>query len=218
MHKVLITFITVIAMARPGAAQVFERRASVDGNPNEGKCTVQVVVDGAADVEIRGGNATLRTVAGSPSGWQRFDCTGIMPNSPAHFRFQAIEGRGRAELVRSPGEGEPAVVRIEDPQPGASVYSFNIFWSPTGMGAERTEFTRAEAMQLCRDSVQDHVARQGYHDLDFRSTNTEQRPGRNEWIYGSLHGFRGGVGNSFDFSCRVDLNSGDLLSLDVTPR
>ena len=40
-------------------AQTFERKAvfTGGGKPGEGKCTIEVVVDAAADVEIRGDRA-----------------------------------------------------------------------------------------------------------------------------------------------------------------
>src|SRR5437016_10625414 len=45
-------------------AQSYQRKADIrgGGNPNQGKCTIEVVVDGAAEVEIRGDNAVLRNL------------------------------------------------------------------------------------------------------------------------------------------------------------
>ena len=79
-------FVLAVAMAiaaRAGA-QLNQRRASLrgDGNPNEGKCTIEVVVDGA------GSNARLR-----------------MPDSPYEFQVRGIDGRGRVQLIRDPRDG-----------------------------------------------------------------------------------------------------------------
>jgi hypothetical protein len=49
------------------------------------------------------------------------------PNAPG-FRFTAEEGRGRQSLVRSPRDGGPAVIRIEDHEGGAGEYRFEITW------------------------------------------------------------------------------------------
>ena len=84
------------------------------GNPDRGKCTVEVVVDGAAQVLIRGNTATLRDLNGRQPQWRRFECTAVMPPNPADFRFQGIDGRGRQSLVRDPRNGGAAVVQIED--------------------------------------------------------------------------------------------------------
>ena len=57
----------VLAAAIPlGAQQTSQRRASIvsGGGGDRGKCTAEVVVDGAADVEIRGDTGSLRTISG----------------------------------------------------------------------------------------------------------------------------------------------------------
>jgi hypothetical protein len=131
------------------AQQGFQRRAEIrgSGNPNQGKCTIEVVVDGAAEVEIRGDNAVLRNLSGQPPQWRRFECTGVMPPNPAEFRFAGVDGRGRQELVRDPRNGGTAVVRIEDRDNGAEGYTFDIMWGgnqgqddrnhPNGPGYDR---------------------------------------------------------------------------------
>jgi len=116
------------------SAQTFERRATYKfgGDPNRGKCTIEVVVDGAADVEIRGDNALLRNLSGQPPQWRRFECTGPMPANPANFRFAGVDGRGRQTLIRDPRNGGVAVVRIEDKDNGSEGYTFDVFWDGSG--------------------------------------------------------------------------------------
>jgi hypothetical protein len=41
-----------------------------------------------------------------------------MPPNPANFRFQAVDGRGRQDLIRDPRNGGVAVVQIDDRQGG----------------------------------------------------------------------------------------------------
>src|SRR5512137_419633 len=104
-------FVTAAALGLLNA-QSFERRATYKfgGDPNRGKCTVEVVVDGAAEVEIRGDSAVLRNLAGQPPQWRRFECTGPLPANPRDFRFAGVDGRGRQELVRDPRNSGAAVV------------------------------------------------------------------------------------------------------------
>jgi hypothetical protein len=111
-------------------AQALQRKASFlgGGAPGQGKCTVEVVVDTAAEVEIRGDSAILRTVAGQPAQWRRFECTGALPPNPSDFRFAGVDGRGRQQLTRDPRNGGVAVVRIEDTQGGSEGYTFDILW------------------------------------------------------------------------------------------
>ena len=111
-------------------AQAQQRQASIrgGGSPDQGKCTIEVVVDGAAEVQIQGATATLRTISGQPAQWRRFECSSAMPPNPANFRFSGVDGRGRQQLARDPGNGGVAVVRIEDPDNGSEGYTFDITW------------------------------------------------------------------------------------------
>jgi len=105
-------------------------RATITGGGGDsGKCTIEVVVDTAADVEISGDTGRLITLQGQPAQWRRFQCNGRMPRNPANFRFQGIDGRGRVELIRQPSNGGVAVVRIEDPKGGTEGYTFDLEWS-----------------------------------------------------------------------------------------
>jgi hypothetical protein len=135
-------FLTVTTLSATGvimSGQSFERRATMrGGNPDRGKCTIEVVVDGAAEVEVHGDSAVLRNLSGQPPQWRRFECTGPLPANPANFRFSGVDGRGRQTLVRDARNGGPAVVRIEDPDNGSEGYTFDLTWTggyPGGQAA-----------------------------------------------------------------------------------
>jgi hypothetical protein len=135
MQTKYLLAITGIA-ALSASAQTFERRADITGggDRDRGKCTIEVVVDGAVEIEIRGDRAVMRNLYGQPPEWRRFICNAPMPPNPAGFRFAGVDGRGRQTLVRAAGGG-PAVIRIEDPQSGREGYTFDIFWQMGGYGA-----------------------------------------------------------------------------------
>jgi hypothetical protein len=118
------------ALAGPGSAQTLSRRASLTqgGNSGRGKCTIEVVVDGTVEVEIRGDSGVLRNLGGQPPQWRRFECNSIMPANPAGFRFAGVDGRGKQELMRAPQNGAPAMIRITDPPGGSEGYTFDMFW------------------------------------------------------------------------------------------
>jgi hypothetical protein len=118
-------------MATAGLAAAQSRRASftIRGEGDRGRCTIEVVVDGVAQIEVRGDTAFLRNVSGRPAEWRRFECTGPMPANPANFRFAGVDGRGRQMLIREPRRGDAALVQIEDPQGGADRYKFDMTWS-----------------------------------------------------------------------------------------
>ena len=131
MRRQYIFLLTVGAAITTAAyAQNDRRQASITGggSANQGKCTIEVRVDGAAEVEVRGPSATLRTLSGQPAQWRRFECTSAMPTNPAGFRFAGVDGRGRQTLIRDPQNGGVAVVRIEDKDNGSEGYTFDLFW------------------------------------------------------------------------------------------
>jgi hypothetical protein len=154
-----------LAVAGLGLAQTFPRQASVrgGGNPNEGKCTIEVVVDGAAQVEIRGASAQLVNLKGQPAQWRRFECTSPMPASPNGFRFSGVDGRGRQQLVREPRNGSPAVIEIEDPDNGSEGYTFDITWgSQGGYTQDRGPQDRGQQDRGQQDRGQQDRGPQGY--------------------------------------------------------
>ena len=126
------------------ASQTYPLRATLvgGGRADGGKCTIEFVVDGAAEVEIRGDSAMLRNISGQPPEWRRFECTAMMPPNPVDFRFAGIDGRGRQTLTSDPRRGGIAVVRIEDPSGGSDRYVFEITWTSStfpsgGRGEQR---------------------------------------------------------------------------------
>jgi len=134
MKRQLLFFAVCATLTSAVHAQTYQRQASIGGggNPNQGKCTIEVVVDGAAQVEIRGTSATLRNLSGQPAQWRRFECNAPMPPNPSNFRLQGIDGRGRQTLIRDPQNGGVAVVQIEDRDNGAEGYTFDILWDARG--------------------------------------------------------------------------------------
>ncbi len=140
MQQALSILIAGMASVGVLSAQETQRRASISregARGGGGVCTVDVVVDGSATVEVRGDNAVLRDVGGAPPQFRRFDCTSPLPPNAPGFRFNEVDGRGRQELVRTPRDGGPVVVRIDDPQSGAGEYRFELSW-----GGDAGDFRR----------------------------------------------------------------------------
>src|SRR3954470_7043409 len=134
------TKVALLAMSLLAASPMWAQRstsrmsASISGGGGEGKCTIEVVVDNTADVEINGRNAIIRTLSGAPASFRRFECNQEMPNRPTNFRFEGVDGRGSQTLVGNPMNGGPAVIRIQDPRSGSEGYTFDIFWNGGGYG------------------------------------------------------------------------------------
>lgn len=226
------TLLTVAVAVTAGASLYGQpgdqRRASIRGGGGDrGKCTIEVVVDGTAEVDIRGDNATLRTLAGQPAQWRRFECSGPMPNNPGDFRFSGIDGRGRQTLVRDPRNGGAAVVRIEDSQGGSEGYTFDIEWSAGGYAPNRPDdrngrndrrgrIPAARAVQVCQEYVRrDAAQRFRAQDVVFLSTDIDNNPGRNDWVVGMLEVRRMGRRETFGFSCSVNFDTGQVRSAQI---
>src|SRR3954471_3831939 len=109
-------------MAAPAFAQQYDVRqvTMVRGDTDHGKCTIDIVVDGVVEVEVRGTEARMRTLSGNRATWRRFQCNQPFPDNPNDFRFSPQEGRGRQTLLRAPKDTRgTAIVHIEDPQGGS---------------------------------------------------------------------------------------------------
>ena len=238
MHRLLTVFAAVFVVAWPSGAQVFERRATMvgGGGPDRGKCTIEVVVDGIAEVEIRGDQGFIRNIAGQPAQWRRFQCSGPLPRNPADFRFQGIDGRGRQSLLRDPRQGGVAVVRIEDPQGGSEGYTFDLIWGGgapgpgafPGPGGDRgpdrdrapRRFTVEQAVGVCQDSVRAQTGgRFRQRRVEFLNTRIDDNPGRNDWVIGTIEVFRDRDFSEgrYQFSCSVNFDTGQVRSVQVDP-
>ena len=244
MHKTIWTVAALAVLCVPAGAQPQSRIATFRGgeSPNEGKCTIEVVVDSVAEVQVRGDNAVLRTISGQPAQWRRFECTGRMPDNPANFRFKGIDGRGRQDLVRDPRNGGAAVVRIEDRDGGTEGYTFDLIWTGgpgytgpggpppreqfpgnrDGFGGDRnrppSRVTTEQAIRVCQDDVRRRARdRFGRADIVFRGTNIDDNPGRNDWVIGTIEVLRGRRSDLFRFSCSVNFENGRVRSAQIDP-
>jgi hypothetical protein len=222
------------AIALPLSAQTVQRRASMagGGSPDRGKCTVEIVVDGAAEVEIRGDTAFLRNLKGQLPQWRRFECTGVMPPNPGDFRFAGVDGRGEQRLVRDPRNGGTAVVQIQDPGNGTEGYTFDIFWGNRiesrgpdyrepgfrdGGGPRR--FTQDDAIRSCQEIVRQEAAnRFNARNATFRRFDANDNPGGRDSVRGWFDARRGnGRDEAFRYSCSVNFDSGQVWNAQVEP-
>ncbi|MEO8099729.1 MAG: hypothetical protein ABI811_18670 [Acidobacteriota bacterium] len=112
-------------------SNIFRARI-VSGNSDRGKCTIEVVVDGTAEIEIQQSDGRAREISGAPTTWRRMDCNMPLPGNPENFRLGGQKGRGRQYLLKQPGQNRGvALIRIEDTDSGSSTYKFDLEWSPS---------------------------------------------------------------------------------------
>jgi hypothetical protein len=217
------------------AAVVSTRRATMTGSRgDQGKCTVEVRVDGTAEVELYGDSGRLRTLAGQPAQWVRMECSDRIPSNPADFRFRGIDGRGRVQLVADPRSNRGvAVVRIDDPQGGTEGYTFDLEWRGVGGGSYGApppqpppyagggaggRMNAAEAVRTCELGVRDRARRDGYRDINILRIAVDNNPGRNDWVVGTFEARSRGGRDRLEFACSVDFRSGRVRSVDIRRR
>lgn len=242
-HRLIYVYaaaaLAVGAQTTPG----IERRATFTtaGSGGWDKCTIEVVVDGIADVEIRRETAILRTLAGQPAQWRRFECSGPLTLYPEEFRFKGIDGRGNQRLVQDPRQGRgTAIVRIEDPRGGSEGYTFDIEWrgggntpgpgragdfprdpTPPGRTPDRgVSRDLGRLVSQCQRAIEERAARDGYSNLIVESLQADLRPGQNNWIAGTATAQASRVARpaALNFSCTVNADTGVIYSAELTRR
>ena len=220
----------------PASAQESYRRANLipASDPGQGRCTVSVLVDRTADVEIRGDQATLRDVSGRTPLFERFECTGPIPQAPVDMGIRAIEGNGRMTLTRDAYNGGVALVRVNNDTSREGIYTFDVYWnsipSPatpppsdysynynytygnTYGDADRSTMDD-DAIQACRSSAENRIRSQGYRRVRFGTANVNPQRS-DEVVTGSATADRDNGMDSFDFTCRVN-QDGQVRRLDV---
>lgn len=229
-NRLYLLALTLGAVALPAQEAELTRRATLTGRGGDGKCTIEVEVDGVAEVEVSGDMGLLRTLAGQTAVWRRFECNGPLPRNPGEFRFRGIDGRGNVALVRDPRSSRGrAVVRIADPKGGREGYTFDLEWRGSSSGVWRegnvtepivrggvvASSPAARAIRVCQEAVVARIEREGYRYVNFESTAPDNNPGRDDWILGSVIGRRGRTASRLLFACSVDFRTGRVRSVDV---
>ncbi len=111
-------------------AQTQNIQARISGGGGNGKCTFEVVVNGSAEVQIRGGQGQVRTLSGQPATWRRLQCNQPLPRNPNNFRFSGVDGHGKQYLVTNPSNNNGvAVIRIDNNRNNMEGYTGDIMWS-----------------------------------------------------------------------------------------
>ena len=221
----------VLLLGATASAQTYQRRATVSGNgtASAGRCTVEVAVDGSAEIEIRGDSASMRDLSGRRPQWRRFECTGAMPTNPVDFRFRGIDGRGTQELVRDPRNGGAAVVRINDPQGGPEGYTFELTWGGGYDNSRRDDrgpfdqrhgqgrWDTARVIGVCEQSVKSQAMTRFHSgDISFRRPETDNNPGPQDWVTGIIDVRRSpNHVESYRYSCSVNFDTGIVRSMRI---
>ncbi len=227
-RSLLLTAGILVVLAQAGYANSAVRRATMTGNGGDGRCTVTVTVDHAAEIEISGDKGLLTTTVGQPAAWNRFTCNAPLPRNPVDFRVVRLGGRGTVRLIQDPRRtGGRAVIQINDSQSGRANYSFDLQWRTPGGGAWQPGppprpapvpdgFPIRASIRVCQDSVTEELNERGYSYIVFDRTSSDNSSARVDWITGYASGQKGFRTASFSFTCSVDSRYGKIRSVDVS--
>ncbi len=220
------------------------RQATISGSRGaSGKCTIEVRVDIAAEVDVYGSTGRLRTLAGQPATWTRMECTDPLPYQMTDFRFRGIDGRGQVKLAQDPRNNNAmAVIRIDDPKAGAEGYTFDIEWSgasggtptgfPTGVYSPPTAgstgsyppgrrsgrgISAERAIDLCRTEVRARAERDyNLRNIDITGAAVDPTTGRGDYVTGTFSDRTGYFrrAGGYRFNCAMDYNAGQVRSVE----
>ena len=132
--KRLLVFLGLLGFAAVLPVGVFAQtqniQARISGGGGNGKCTFEVVVNGSAEVQIRGNQGQVRTLSGRPATWRRLNCNQALPRNPSNFRFAGVDGHGKQYLVSNPNSNNGvAVIRIDNNRNNMEGYTGDITWN-----------------------------------------------------------------------------------------
>ena len=102
-----------------------------------GSVTWSGTVDDTTIVTVHQDLVRTRVVSGKSSGDVNAQVLGRLPDRPVRLFLRQRQGRGEIRIVQQPNPGNNFTgrVRIHDPQPGSSFYSFVLTWRrPAGFG------------------------------------------------------------------------------------
>jgi hypothetical protein len=178
MNRHIFLGVAILAgLIPPAHANPVLRRATITGGGGNGRCTIEVSVDGEAEVEVSGDTGLLTTISGQAALWRRFQCNAPLPPNPVDFRFVRMGGRGTVRLVQDPRSTRGrAVIHINDPKSSRGSYTFDLQWrGPRGGGWAPGPpspppdhwpgpggFPMAKTIQMCQDDVTNRLNRDGY--------------------------------------------------------
>jgi len=70
-------------------------------------------------------------------------------------------------------------------------------------------------IQACEAAVEGRLRDQGFRGVDFGTASIDDRPGRNDWVVGTVSARDRGRPAWFDFSCSVNLRDGTVRTAEV---
>ncbi len=236
----MVRLAVLLALSLPALAdtQFRVKKMTRDDVPlGKGQCDIRLRIDDEAEVSVRGDTVYLRTISGRDGRDEGSECNEPLPERAVEgFNFEVRDSRGEMVLLAEPSRrnGFSAVVRIRDSEGGEGRYHFRLSWEmqgggprsgnepgpEPGIGRRGSAVSLGSALDACGDAVSERVAGDyRLNDVEILNARIESSPRRNDYIIdGEAVGRRGRSTAIFSYSCRVDSNSGRVLTVDLRRR
>jgi len=107
-----------------------DNRGEDDFGSRTGRITWRGSVDDDVRIVIRGGQADVETIGGSPYNDAATNFSASLPRRRVNVRLEKRRGRGEVFIEQQPSRENDfaAVIRIRDPRGGGSDYEFDVIW------------------------------------------------------------------------------------------
>jgi len=91
-------------------------------------------VDKEIRIQVDRNNASVIQIGNGERTNGRIRAVAYVPRQEGTVTLNVLEGRGRVDVVQQPNarNGYTAVIRVRDPQGGASRYRIAAYWTPNG--------------------------------------------------------------------------------------
>ena len=96
-------------------------------------------VDREIRIQITRGQASVIEVGSNERARRRVNMSNSIPTRPGTLYVEVLQGRGRVDVIQQPtsSNGYTAVIRLRDPDGGASRYRIAAYWEGDRYGRRR---------------------------------------------------------------------------------
>jgi len=137
---------------------------------------------------------------------------------------------GRVDVDDNPGRNDSIVGSFDIPRGNSrGTYGFScsvnladgrvravdIFPGRGGPPVRRVDI--GAAISACQSAVEERLRRDGYRNSRISSVKADDRPGRADWVVGTLSAQQGFISRAYDmnFACSVDFSTGAIRSVEL---
>ena len=130
MSRARIALAAVISLSIAASAGTASAQYSRRDNSRDRILEWQGQVDREIRIQVDNRRASVIEVGSNERTRRRVNMQGSIPNRPGNLYVEVLQGRGRVDVIQQPNSrnGYTAVIRLRDPDSGASRYRIAAYW------------------------------------------------------------------------------------------